>query len=163
MKKRRKAKEEKKEEKIWWLLNPKHLQQQIDEYGYYFSMGNYVLSLVVSLAGVFICGTVFSLRWYLTAAVVVLWMLLLHGMILDGYKNMYEHKKFLEAADYMEQILYSFKMEGKILAALRDTANLFTAGRMCTVIHETMAYIEEGIYKKDLYQEAFSKIEKQYP
>lgn len=163
MKKRRKAKEEKKEEKIWWLLNPKHLQQQIDEYGYYFSMGNYVLSLVVSLAGVFICGTVFSLRWYLTAAVVVLWILLLPGMILDGYKNMYEHKKFLEAADYMEQILYSFKMEGKILAALRDTANLFTAGRMCTAIHETMAYIEAGIYKKDLYQEAFSKIEMQYP
>lgn len=157
MKKRRKK------EKIWWLLNPKQLQQQIDEYGYYFSMGNYVLSLVISLAGIFVCGMVFSLRWYLTVAVVVLWMILLPGMILDGYKNMYEHKKFLEAADYMEQILYSFKMEGKILAALRDTASLFTAGRMYMAINETIVYIENGVYEKDLYQEAFSKLEMQYP
>ena len=163
MKKSRKIKEERREEKIWWLLNPKQLQHQIDEYGYYFSMGNYVLSLVISQAGIFVCGMVFSLRWYLTAAVVVFWMILLPGMILDGYKNMYEHKKFLEAADYMEQILYSFKIEGKILASLRDTASLFTAGRMCTAINETIAYIEAGGYEKDLYQEAFAKIEKQYP
>lgn len=157
MKKRRKK------EKIWWLLNPRHLQQQIDEYGYYFSMGNYVLSLVISFAGVFVCGMVFSLRWYLAAAVIVFWMILLPGMILDGYKNMYEHKKFLEAADYMEQILYSFKMEGKILASLRDTARLFSAGRMHLAINETIAYIENGVYERDLYQEAFARIEMQYP
>lgn len=156
-------KKKRKKEKIWWLLNPKHLQQQIDEYGYYFSMGNYVLSLVISLAVVFLCGTLFSLYWYLTATVVVFWMILMPGMILDGYKNMYEHKRFLEASDYMEQILYSFKMEGKILAALQDTATLFSAGQMSMAINETIAYIENGVYEKDLYQEAFSKIETQYP
>lgn len=145
------------------MLNPKHLQKQIDEYGYYFSMGNYLLSLLISLAGVCLGGVIFSLPWYLTIAMIVVWMLLLPGMILDGYKNMYEHKKFLEAADYMEQILYSFKQEGKILAALRDTGSLFTEGRMRTSIEQAIEYIENGIYEKDLYQEGLAKIEMQYP
>ena len=156
-------KKEKEKEKILWLLNPKHLQQQIDEYGYYFSMGNYLVSLMVSLAGVVTCGRVFSLHWYFTIPVIALWMVLLPGMILDGYKNMYEHKKFLEAADYMEQVLYSFKVQGKILAALRDTGSLFSAGRMKTVINQTVAYIEKGVYEKDLYQEALAQIEMEYP
>lgn len=157
MKKRRKK------ESIWWMLNPKHLQKQIDEYGYYFSMGSYLLSLVISFVGVCLCGIIFSLRWYLTIAMVVVWMVLLPGMILNGYKNMYEHKKFLEAADYMEQILYSFQQEGKILAALRDTGSLFVEGRMRTSINQAIEYIENGVYEKDLYQEALSKIEVQYP
>lgn len=154
---------ERKKEKVWWVLNPKYLQQQIDEYGYYFSMRNYLVSLLVSLTGVFICGNIFSLYWYWNVVVIVWCLVLLPGMILDGYKNMYEHKKFLEAADYMEQILYSFKMHGKILAALRDTESLFREGKMQMVLHEVIKYIEKGVYKKDLYKEALSKIEASYP
>lgn len=161
MKKR--SKKRSKKEKILWLINPRHLQQRIDEYGYYFSMGNYLFSLLVSLAGIFICGSVFSLHWYLTILVIFLWLMLLPGMILDGYKNMYEHKKFLEAADYMEQMLYSFKTEGKILAALRDTYRLFSEGRMKHAISQAIECIEAGVYERDLYQEALAKIEQQYP
>lgn len=152
-----------KKEKIWWLLNPKHLQQQIDEYGYYFSMGNYVVSLMIALAGMITCGIVFSLRWYFAIAVIMLGIVLMPGMILDGYKNMYEHKRFLEVTDYMEQMLYSFKIEGKILAALRDTEGLFLEGRMKMVIRQTVEYIEKGVYEEDLYKEALDKIEQQYP
>lgn len=162
MKERRKKSKGQKE-KIWWLLNPRHLQQRIDEYGYYFSMGNYLFSLGISLAGVLVCGILFSLHWYFMAAVILVWIMFLPGMILDGYKNMYEHKKFLEAADYMEQILYSFKTEGKILAALRDAENLFAKGKMRTTIERAIAYIENGAYEKDLYQEALLMIEEQYP
>ncbi len=153
----------KRKEKLWNLLNPKYLQEQIDEYGYCFSMENYLFFLAVSMIGIFICGMVFSLFWYLTAGVILIWMTLLPGMILDGYKNMYEHKRFLEVADYMEQILYSFQLEGKILTALQDARSLFPGGGMQDAINAAVAYIEKGVYEKDLYQEALSQIETQYP
>lgn len=156
-------KKKRKKEHIWRLLNPKYLQKQIDGYGYYFSLSNYLISLLVSLVGIFICGMIFSLAWYMVMFMVAVWIIMLPGMLLDGYKNMYEHKKFLEASDYMEQILYSFQQEGKILSALRDTESLFQEGRMRTAISETIAYIEHGVYEYDLYQEAFRKIEEQYP
>lgn len=156
-------KKKRKKEHAWWLLNPKYLQKQIDGYGYYFSWGNYVISLLISFGGIFVCGRLFSLSWYMVMILAVAWIIMLPGMLLNGYKNMYEHKKFLEASDYMEQILYSFQQEGKILSALRDTESLFPEGRMRTTISETIAYIEQGTYEHDLYQEAFQKIEEQYP
>lgn len=153
----------KKKESITRILNPKNLQQQIDRYGYSFSMENYLLSLFVSLAGVLFCGSIFSLRWYVTLPVILVWLAVLPGMILNGYKNMYEHKCFLEAGDYIEQVLYSFQSEGKILAALRDTENLFQEGRMRTAIKKAEDYIERGVYETDLYQEALYNIEELYP
>lgn len=152
-----------KKERIWQLINPKYLQQQADGYGYYFSMRNYLFLLTVSMAGVMLCGSIFALRWYFTGAVIIVWTLFLPGMLLDGYKNMYEHKKFLEVSDYMEQLLYSFKQQGKILTALRDTGELFQEGRMRKCIGQAVDYIEKGVYEKDLYREAFSEIERVYP
>ena len=156
-------KKEERKERFWRVLNPKHLQQQIDEYGYNFSMANYLLSLAISLTVVIVCGSVFLLHWYLTAVLILLWLILLPGMILDGYKNMYEHKRFLEVGDYIEQILYSFKTEGKILASLRDTISLFQTGRMRNAMKQAVEYIEKGAYEKELYPEALSKIETMYP
>lgn len=150
-------------EKLWYVLNPKYLQEQIDEYGYRFSMENYLFFLAIFMGVIIICGIFFSLSWYLTAGITLLGITLLPGMILDGYKNMYEHKKFLEAADYMEQILYSFKLEGKILTALQDARKLFPVGRMQEAIDSAVSYIEKGIYERDLYQEALFLIERQYP
>ena len=105
----------------------------------------------------------FSLHWYFTALVALACVGNLPFLILDGYKQMYEHKRFLDVSDYMEQILYSFRTEQKIVSALKDTWSLFETGRMHTVIGQAVAYIEQGTYQWDLYGEALGIIEEEYP
>lgn len=151
-------------EGIFTLLNPKNLQKEIDEYGYNFSIGKYLVFIAAALAASVVCGLVFSLRWYFVILVATAGILCLPSLILSGYKNMYEHKRFLDISDYMEQVLYSFKGTNKILYALKDTQTLYEAGgKMHSTLQQAVEYIESGKEEADLYREAFSIIEREYP
>ncbi|MEG0963132.1 MAG: hypothetical protein RR139_10860 [Lachnospiraceae bacterium] len=145
------------------FMNPGNLQKQIDSYGYHFSMGKYMISVMGSVLGAGVCGVLFSLKWYWIMVVAVVMAFCLPGLVLDGYKNMYEHKRFLDVTDYMEQMMYSFQMNHKILSALKDTKTMFPEGKMGKAMEATTAYLEGGVYEKDLYGEAFAIIEKEYP
>ncbi len=152
-----------KQTSICYLLHPENLQKKIDSYGYSFSMGRYVMFLFTALAGAVGCGILFSLHWYFILILAVVCLGNLPFLILDGYKQMYEHKCFLDVSDYMEQILYSFRMNPKIVNALKDTSSLFETGRMHNAICEAVDYIEQGKYQWDLYGEALELIEREYP
>ncbi len=145
------------------IFHPGNLQRQIDSYGYYFSMGKYSVFLFVAVAGTIGCGMLFCLHWYLILPVVVVCVLALPFFILDGYKQMYEHKQFLDVSDYMEQMLYSFRLNQKILLSLKDTQTLFGEGKMHEVIGSAIVYIEQGDFCRDLYREALEIIEQAYP
>lgn len=145
------------------LFHPGNLQKQIDSYGYNFSIGRYCVFLFISAAGAIGCGMLFGLHWYLIIPVVFTCIMVLPFLILDGYKQMYEHKQFLDISDYMDQMLYSFRLNQKILLALKDTRTLFAEGRMHEVIGEAIKYIECGSYRYELYMEALEIIENAYP
>lgn len=145
------------------LLHPGNLQRRIDSYGYSFSMGKYSAFLLVSVMFAIGCGMLFSLHWYLILPIVLACAMALPFLILDGYKQMYEHKQFLDVSDYMEQILYSFRLNQKILLSLKDTRTLFHEGRMYEVLGEAISYIETGRYQQELYKEALEIIERAYP
>lgn len=145
------------------LFHPANLQRQIDSYGYSFSMGKYSVFLTIAVAGAIGCGVLFCLKWYLILPVVLACAAALPRLILDGYKQMYEHKQFLDVSDYIEQMLYSFRLNQKILLSLRDTQTLYARGRMHQMIGASMDYIEQGIYQRDLYREALEIIEQAYP
>lgn len=159
-----KKKAEKKKPELLVLIDPRNLRREIDSYGYSFSMGKYLLFIAAVIMGAVICGLLFSLRWYYIVVVAVTGILCLPSFILTGYKNMYEHKQFLDISDYMEQILYSFKNSQKILTSLKDTQTLYEPGsRMYDTIQKAVDHITAGSYKKDLYREAFAVIEQEYP
>ena len=145
------------------LFRPADLQKQIDSYGYHFSMVRYVLFVLTAVAGTVGCGMMFSLHWYFMVLTGAVCAATLPFLILDGYKQMYEHKRFLDVSDYMEQLLYSFRTNQKIIGALRETWALFENGRMYMVIGQAVDYIEQGKYQKELYREAFALIEQEYP
>ena len=147
---------------LFYLFHPGDLQKQIDSFGYSFSMGKYILFILSAIAGAAGCGTLFSLRWYYVVLLAAACVWSLPFLILDGYKQMYEHKRFLDVSDYLEQMLYSFRMSQKILSALKDTQSLFTEGRMRQVLLQAISYIEKGKYEKDLYGEALGMIEEEY-
>ena len=148
----------KKRENKHYFFRPSDLQERIDSYGYNFSMGKYLLFILTVTAGAVGCGVMFSLRWYFMVLLVLVCLKNLPFLILDGYKQMYEHKRFLDLSDYMEQILYSFRTEQKIVGALKDTQALFGEGQMYEVIGKAVDYIEGGRYQRDLYKEALEMI-----
>lgn len=145
------------------LFHPGNLQKKIDSYGYNFSMGKYCAFLLAAILGAVGCGLLFSLRWYLILIVMIACAISLPFLILDGYKQMYEHKQFLDVSDYMEQILYSFRLNQKILLSLKDTRTLFREGAMYEAIGTAIHYIERGAYQYELYKEALETIEHTYP
>lgn len=152
-------------ERLVDILNPSNLQKKIDSYGYNFTIGKYLSSVLLSIAATLVFGWLFSLKWECMVVLAIVITMMLPSIILTGYKNMYEHKRFIDLSDYMEQILYSFKVHGKIVSALKDTKTLFD-GKMNTAIQEAYDYIEKGRTESkdgDLYREALGKIERQYP
>ncbi|MCI8483445.1 MAG: hypothetical protein HFH41_03785 [Lachnospiraceae bacterium] len=166
MKKTKNLKRKKKQWKetgIFYLFHPSDLQRQINSYGYSFSMGRYVIFLLTAIGGAVGCGILFSLHWYFVVIIALVCLGNLPFLVLDGYKQMYEHKRFLDISDYMEQILYSFRANQKIVSALKDTGSLFEEGQMHKAIHQAAAYIEEGKYQRNLYKEALEIIEQEYP
>lgn len=163
-KKMKKTARKKKKVRLRELLNPGNLRKEIDSYGYEFSMGKYSLLMAVVCASVAVMGKVFFLEWECTLIISMLFLVLLPGIILDAYRNMYEHKRFLDMADYMEQLLYSFQNSQKILTALKDTASLPFRGKMKETVKKAADYIEAGQAQEGkLYQEAFAIIEEEYP
>lgn len=145
------------------MFHPGNLQKQIDSYGYSFSMGKYSVFLLLAVAGAVGCGMLFCLRWYLILLIACVCVMVMPFLILDGYKQMYEHKQFLDVSDYMDQMMYSFRLNQKILLSLKDTRTLFNEGRMYEVIGEAICYIERGRYQYELYREALEIIERAYP
>ena len=146
------------------LLNPKNLQKEVDMYGYHFSWKTHLLVLILAVTGMLVIGVLFQIRPAGMALLGAFVFILLPVLILDMYRRMYEQKRFADVAIYLEQMIYSFQKNGKIIAALRETADCFGDGTMRRTILDAISYIERGksATERGLLAEALEKIERQY-
>lgn len=74
-----------------------------------------------------------------------------------------EQRRFAEANMYMEQILYSFRKNPKILAALKDVEKLFSSGEMKICIQDAIAYVQDTYGEDFILEKALKIIERAYP
>ncbi len=74
-----------------------------------------------------------------------------------------EQKRFAEANMYMEQVLYSFRKNPKILSALKDVEKLFSEGDMKNCIQEAVEYVQDTYGEDLLLEKALGIIERAYP
>ncbi|MBO5372425.1 MAG: hypothetical protein J6A75_06875 [Lachnospiraceae bacterium] len=74
-----------------------------------------------------------------------------------------EKIRFTEANMYMEQILYSFRKNPKILSALKDVEKLFPNGNMRKCIQNAIEYMQETYGEDLLMEKALKIIETAYP
>ncbi len=73
-----------------------------------------------------------------------------------------EQQELLEESSfYMEQLIYSFRKQRKILASLRDLA-LIAQGRLKSSVDEAVLRMEAHSSEEDLFRHGFSKIEEVY-
>ncbi|MBO5303715.1 MAG: hypothetical protein J6A92_06660 [Lachnospiraceae bacterium] len=74
-----------------------------------------------------------------------------------------EQKRFAEANMYMEQMLYSFRKNPKILTALKDVEKLFADGDMKRCIGEAVDYVQDTYGEDLILEKALGIIERSYP
>lgn len=147
------------------ILNPKNLQKEVHAFGYDFSFKTYLLTVLTVLLLIAVVGIFFKLQAAYVAAIGIVALLLLPVVVMNVYRRMYEQKRFSDVCDYMEQILYAFQKERKILASLEECREVFSDGMMKQGVTEAIAYIKAGQIKTDagIFAEAFQQIEKRYP
>ena len=121
--------------------------------------------LIFYLAGEGICLVV-GILYQLTP----LWIIMMGAMLLiflmiwkrNRRKGSMEQKRLSDAQIYMEQLLYAFLRQGKVLSAITDVLVLFPEGEMHEVLTQAVAKIRYDYEEKDTTQEAMALIEEKY-
>lgn len=149
---------------MFTFWNPKNLQKKVDMYGYHFSWKEHTMMIFMALAGVFGVGVVFQLKTGGVVAALAAVLAMLPILVLDMYRKMYEQKRFADAAEYMEQMLYAFQKSGKILSALKETREIFEEGKMRSCIEQVILKLEFGEFAigENIFKEALEPLESQY-
>lgn len=98
------------------------------------------------------------------------WMLAM-GMLLllflpvwrkNHRRSRMEQKRLSDAQIYMEQLLYAFMRQGKLLSAITDVLVLFPEGSMHEVLTQAVTKIRYDYKEKDTTKEALELIESEY-
>ena len=155
---KRKAANKKNREKIFSI---KALTTEINGYGFNYSLKQYSLTLAIVIVALLVAGFFYSLKVPFLLAILLLAIILMPGMISTQFRYIYEQQKFSDVVDYMEYMLYEFKKKPKILYALKAAEDSCT-GDIKKRIKKAIDYIENGVYRNDLYKEAFYFIEEGY-
>ena len=137
------------------------LKTEINGYGFSYSIKDYAVTLLFVIAALVGAGIFYSLKIPFLAVILLSFIVMMPGMITTQFKYIYEQKKFTDAVDYMEYMLYEFKKKPKILYALRAAEDSCT-GDIKKRIKKAIDYIENGVYRNNLYKEAFYFIEEGY-
>ena len=143
----------------------KNLRQEIGGIENDFSFKKYELTLVLVPLFALAASTIYKLEIAYGLIVAIAFLFFVPSLVLSTVKQNYQKRKFSEANSYIEQMIYSFKRNGKILAALQDTQQIAN-GSMRETIDAALSYIIRGKAvgknRTALYKEALSIIEDEY-
>ena len=146
-------------------LNHKNLQREVHSYGYHYSVKTHRLLIFAALMGSIALGWIFQLSPPFIAAILVSALLIFPLLILAMYHRMYEQKRFGEAGQYVEQVLYCFLKNQKIYVALKECLMVFREGQMHDALLLAIAHMDEGMADSDrgILREALNYVEEAYP
>lgn len=155
-------------EKIWrqiTLLRPKNLAKEVHVYGYHFSWKAHTAWIFGAIAGAVLLELLFHLKAGYFFVIAIAISCALPVLVVDMYKRMYEQKRFADVTAYMEQMLYSFLKTGKVVAALKETRELFEEGQMKGCIDTAVLHMELGKpgTVRGVLAEGLEMIEEVYP
>jgi len=141
----------------------RQLSDEMTAYGYVFSVRKSILGYALVIVGLFLLGRFFSLQLIPQIILSIVGMLILPFFLRNTYRNRYYQKKFSDLNIYMEQFLYSFKKNRKVLASLKDTQDLFEDGEMKDTLGRAIEHITNTYNESDFEDKALKIIEKNYP
>ncbi len=118
----------------------------------------------ITIVGTILAGAVgfgYQLDIAYIAVVMVVAFFLIQSGIYHFCLNHFENKKLEDVASYIEQMLYSFRRNAKILASLQDTICIFEDGMMKDTLQEAIDHIITASTVGNIYEEALAQCGKQ--
>ena len=153
---------EKKTTVILHALNPHYLKMRIKTYGYEYNLGSFMLQLIVVLAAVIGLSVYFELAWWTTIITIVASLACAPFVLISQYEHLYNSNKYDQLVQYLEYMIYTFKVHPKILTSLKETSGL-TTGEIQKYVDEAIHYIENETESPDVFENALGIIERHYP
>lgn len=146
-----------------YYMKPANLASEIRKYGYEYTLSKTLGMYVAFALGIAGVSLLFKLRLIYALAVWAAGIVILPSIILHTYKKLYEQQRFSDLTMYMEQMLYSFKKNPKILYALKDTLEVFEDER--NMMHQAVVRaisVIESSFTKTAVEDGLLEIEKDF-
>ena len=143
-------------------MGEKRLSDELNRYGYVFSIKKTGVLYVVAFAGLLLVGRLFSLNVYAQGCLCVIGLFFLPLFLKNAYANQYYQRRFSDLNIYLEQFLYSFQKTGKVLATLEDLSLLFEGEEAGDRIEAAKNYILTTFDECDVEKKGLSIIEHEY-
>lgn len=154
---------DKKKKGVFYYLNPKNFKQDFSKYGFGQSPKQAMMSYLSVAICIIALSFVFKLDFLCIIILALACLACLPSLIIITYKGLYEQARFNELNTYMEQFLYSFRKNPKIINTLNDVLTLFPDGTMHNAIIEAINHIMYGEMSENIMKESLEIIETIYP
>ena len=140
----------------------KLLPKEISGWGFQYSLKNYALQSGVILLAMALIGRLYMLSRVRLVILAGAAMAAFPVIVRSQFKYLACSRDFREAVQYMEQMLLFFKQSPIILSAMKGT--MVTAeGNLKERLRDAIFIIEHDVSGEDVYQKAFSVLERAYP
>lgn len=139
------------------------LQTEIAGYGFTYSLKKVYVTMLIFFVGILITGFLFKLQMSYILILGGIGILMLPMIIISQYKYLFEQRRFTDVSTYVEQMIYNFKKQPKILNALIEVKRMFVndgKSQMASTLEKAIKSIQEDGAD---YTGALSSIYEQYP
>lgn len=161
--KKRKLKKARGERSFIYYLNPLNLVSKVEAYGYEYSIKNVLITYVIAIFTAICASLIYQLNIVQIFALCIFALCLTPKLIVNGFKNLHQQKRFADVNKYIEKMLYYFKSSKKILVSLTDIQRLFPEGEMSEAINDAITHIRTATTGNDLTEEGLEIIAKRFP
>ena len=136
--------------------------QKCEYYVPKFSQSRFWLIVILSTVGFIGVGIAYQLNILLTAFICLIAFFASQKTILHICRSSYEEEKVEDVGTYVEQMLYSFRRNGKILTSLQDASTVFPEGEMKEVLEKAINHITQAQTTGNIYEEALQFVQERF-
>lgn len=156
-------KRQRKKQYIWYYVRQKTLMEEMEMYHATVSIRQTLLCYMVYLGLCLALGLYLHLKPISMLFVAGMGIFCIPRLLVHTCKNVYEQRRFSDIAQYMQQLLYSFRGNGKIKTSLEDVRQLFDVDNpLVKSIDRALAILEAPIEGKGTPRRALNEIEKDF-
>lgn len=159
--KTKEKKEKKEKKKNENRVSVKGMFAEIEAYGYEYSFKKFLLRLVVVWGIIGVAAYFYTLKIVPIILLIILCTALTPLMVKAQFKYKYEHDKFNDVNDYLQQIGYSFLKTKKIRNSLEEVVYILNGRKICNAINKAIDYIDNA-QSETLFEDALAIIEEEY-
>lgn len=142
--------------KIIYLTSPKNIAAEVRKMGFDKNPISTIITYYLIFAAVSVITFVlYKLPFIYIPMFVATGIIAVPLLVINAYRKIYEKTKFADVSQYIEQMLYSFDENKKILKSLQDVKPLFENSRMGDAINKAIEDVQR--YGNKVALENFEK------